>query len=125
MEKYQPGVCNIGKSEVRKRYAFAVVGFALTVLAVSAIVLLKWPKLTLLVSFIPLAMGFEGLYQGYFKFCAGFAAAGITDFKGSGGSRSKVADASSHKKDLKKAKQIHLFTIISAIILVAVIYLVL
>lgn len=67
-------------------------------------------------------MGFEGFYQGYFKFCAGFAAASKYDFTGSGDSKGKVTDSGSHMKDMKKATDIHLYSVISAIILIAIIY---
>jgi uncharacterized membrane protein len=123
MEKYQPGVCNIGKNERRKRYGIAVVGFAVTLLVVYLILSFDLPRLVLLLSFIPLAMAFEGFYQGYFRFCAGFAAAGISDLSGSGGSRSKVTNQEFHRKDMQKARQIHIYSIVSSIIIVALIYL--
>jgi hypothetical protein len=125
MPEYKPGVCNIGKNEIKKRYALAVVAFIISALVAYSVLLLNWPRLTLFISFIPLVMCFEGFYQGYFKFCAGFAAAGKYDFTGSGNSKNKVADQESHKKDLRKAKQIHLYSIITAAIISIIIYLVL
>jgi uncharacterized membrane protein len=106
MEKYQPGVCNIGKNERRKRYGIAVVGFAVTLLVVYLILSFDLPRLVLLLSF-----------------CAGFAAAGISDLSGSGGSRSKVTNQEFHRKDMQKARQIHIYSIVSSIIIVALIYL--
>jgi hypothetical protein len=123
MQEYQAGVCNIGKNEKRKRYTLAVVGFVIAALAVYAIASLALPRWVYLPSFIPLVLGYEGFYQGYFSFCAGFAAAGISDFTGSGGSRGKVTDQKSHAKDMQKAMQIHIYSIISSIIIVAIIYL--
>jgi hypothetical protein len=122
MPGYEPGVCNIGRNEIRKRYALAAVGFVIAAIASYAIISFNLPRLVLLVSFIPLLMGFEGFYQGYLKFCAGFAAASVYDFTGSGGSRSQVTDPESHKKDMTKAIRIHLYSIISSIIIVAIIY---
>ncbi len=124
MPEYQPGVCNIGKNEIRKRYSLAVIGFMISALAVYTMTLLGWPRLVLLLSFAPLVMGFEGLYQGYFRFCAGFAAAGIYDFAGSGGSRSKVSDSKEHKKDLMKATQIHIYSLASGAVVAVIAYLV-
>ena len=83
MPEYQPGVCNIGKNETRKRYTLAIAAFVVSALVICIILLLHWPRIALLISFIPLFVAFEGFYQGYFKFCAGFAAAGIYDFTGS------------------------------------------
>lgn len=122
MTGYQPGVCNIGKNEIRKRYGLAVVAFLISALFVFAALLFKLPHWAMLFTIIPLVMGFEGFYQGYFRFCAGFAAAGKYDFTGSGGSAKKVTDLASHRKDLQKAMQIHLYSIISSIIVVAIIY---
>ena len=122
MAGYQPGVCNIGKNEIRKRYALAAAGFVVSALAACLMLFYGLPRWALLITFRPLVMGFEGFFQGRQKFCAGFAAAGIYDFAGSGGSRNKVADAESHKKDMGKAMQIHMYSIISSIIVVSIIY---
>lgn len=122
MAEYKPGDCNIGKDEIRKRYGIAVAAFVVSAIVVYVIFLFNLPHWELLLTFIPLAMGFEGFYQGYFKFCAGFAAAGVYDFTGSGGSRKKVTDPESHRKDMRNARRIHIYSIISSIIIVAIIY---
>ena len=125
MAEYQPGVCNIGKNEIRKRYTLAAAGFLIAAIVTYAILALSLPKWALVFSFIILVMGFEGFYQGYFKFCAGFAAAGRYDFTGSQGSAGTVADRQAHKKDMEKARQIHIYSIGSSIVVVALIYFVL
>lgn len=125
MVEYQPGVCNIGKNEIRKRYALALVGFIISAIAAYAIFSFNLTRLALFVPFILLLFGFEGFYQGYFKFCAGFAAKGVYDFSGSGDSKGKVNDPESHKRDMKMAHRIHLYSIISSVIIVAILYFVL
>jgi hypothetical protein len=125
MVGYQPGICNIGKNEIRKRYGLAAVAFVITAIVVYAILSFNWPHWTLLISFIPLVMAFEGFYQGYFHFCAGFAAKGMYDLTGSGGSKEKVTDPGFHKEDMKKAMRIHIYSIISSLIIAAIIYFVL
>ncbi len=122
MPEYKPGVCNIGKTEIRKRYDLAAVGFAISAIVSYSILAFNFPRWWLFFSFIPLLIGFEGFYQGRFRFCAGFAAAGIYDFTGSGGSRSQVTDTKSHKEDMRQAMRIHAYSIISSAIAVAVIY---
>ena len=124
MAEYQPGICNIGKNEIRKRYILAIVGFVISAIVSYAILSFSLPKWALLFSFVALLIGFEGLYQGYFRFCAGFAAAGVYDFTGSGGSRSKVTNAKDHREDMRKAMRIHIYAIISSVI-ITVIYFVL
>jgi hypothetical protein len=122
MPGYTPGVCNIGKNEIRKRYALAAMGFVISAIVSYVILSSGLPRWALLSSFIPLLLGFEGFYQGHFKFCAGFAAAGVYDFTGSGGSRSKVTNPESHKSDMKMASRIHMYSIVSGIIITAIIY---
>jgi hypothetical protein len=120
--EYTPGVCNIGMNEVRKRYTLAAASFAVTAVILYAILSSSMPHLVLLVSLIPLVIGFEGFYQGYLHFCAGFAAGGIYDFTGSGGSRNRVTDPKAHKKDMRMANKIHAYSILSALVITAVIY---
>ena len=125
MENYLPGRCNIGKGEIRKRFGLGLAGFVIALAIVYAIYLFGLTRLALLASFVFLILGFEGFYQGYFRFCAGFAAMGIYDFTGSGGSRQNVTDPSAHLEDMKKAKKIHIYSIVSSAVIVAIIYFVL
>ena len=122
MVEYQPGVCNIGKGEVRERYALAFMGFMISAALVSSIILYHLPRWYLLASFLSLVLGFEGLYQGRFRFCAGFAAAGVYY---AGETKKKVTDPKDHAKDMQKAKHIHLYSVVSGIIMAVIAYLVL
>src|SRR5271157_4565094 len=83
MGSYSPGVCNIGKNEIRKRYAIGLVGLIVTAILVYVISLFSLPTWSLLACLVPLFLGAEGFYQGYFRFCAGFASRSIFDFSGS------------------------------------------
>jgi hypothetical protein len=121
--EYQPGVCNIGKDEINKRYAFAAAGFVIAAILLYAIFSFAITRWALVFPFIALVMGFEGFYQGYLGFCAGFAARGVYDLSGSGGSKGKVKDAKSHRIDLDKATQIHVYSVVSGVIVIAIIYL--
>jgi hypothetical protein len=125
MPEYKPGVCNIGKNETRKRYAMGAAGFIMAAAFALGTVSAGLPGWVLLVSFIPLVIGFEGAYQGRFRFCAGFAAAGIYDFTGSGGSRKKVTGKEAHRKDMGMAFRIHAYSLVSGAVVAAIIYLLL
>ncbi len=124
MSSYVPGVCNIGKDEIRKRYTLAVIGFIVSAFLVFLLLFFSAPRWTLLFVFFPLALAFEGLFQGSMGFCAGFASRGIYDLSGSGGEKGTVQSEEEHGKDMKKAMMIHAYSILSSIILAAVIYLV-
>lgn len=123
LDGYRPGVCNIGKNEVRKRYSTAFVGFIVAGLLVGAIVLYSLPRLLLLLSFVPLFLGAEGFYQGHFKFCAGFAARSKYDFSGSSDEKGTVTDKGAHNLDMRKAMRINLYSAVTAAVLAAAIYL--
>lgn len=123
MAGYKPGVCNIGKNEIRKRYALGAAGLIFSAVLVYILVFLSMPKLYLLIAFIPLTLAFEGIYQGYFGFCVGFASKGIYDFEGSDGGSGKVSDEESHKSDMKKANMINLYSICTSLLITIITYL--
>ncbi len=122
MVAYKPGVCNIGKNEIIKRYALGGFGVAAAIAIISLYVTFSLPRLVLLVCFIPLFLGFEGIYQGYFKFCAGFAARRIYDLTGSGGKRGVVRNSDAHREDMRKAMSINFYSLITALLLTFLIY---
>jgi hypothetical protein len=123
MDSYQPGVCNIGKNEIRKRYTIGFVGLVTTAILVFVIALFSLPTWSILVSIVPLFLGAEGFYQGYFRFCAGFAARSVFDFSGSSTEKGNVADKEAHELDMRKAMRINLYSIATAAIVTVIIYL--
>jgi len=123
MDSYGPGVCNIGKNEVRKRYATGFVGLIIAGVLVYAIAQYSLPTWSLLMCFFPLFPGAEGFLQGYFKFCAGFAARSIFDFSGSSDEKGKVMDKEAHNLDMRKAMRIHLYSTAMAAVITTIIYL--
>ena len=122
MAEYKPGVCNIGKNEIRKRYAFGAAGLALFAVLVYLLLSLSMPKIYLLSAFVPLVLAFEGIYQGYFGFCVGYASRGIYDLEGSGGGYGKVADTGSHKADMARANTITMYAVASALVVAIAVY---
>lgn len=64
MAEYQPGVCNVGGVERRKRYAFGVAGFVVAAAAVVAVYALSLPAVWMLAAGVPLLAGSEGVFQG-------------------------------------------------------------
>ena len=119
MVLYRPGICNIGKKEIRRRYILAALGFVVSAIAFSAIVFLGFQRIWLPALAVPLFLGFEGFYQGRFGFCAGFAAVGAYDFAGSGGSRGIVSKRTDHRKDIAMANRIHMYSAASSICVTA------
>ena len=122
-DSYRPGACNIGKNEIRKRYATGFVGLIIAGVLVYVIAQFSLPTWSLLACFFPLFLGAEGFLQGYFKFCAGFAARSTFDFSGSSNEKGKVTDKEAHNLDMRKAMRINLYSFVTAAVVSAIIYL--
>jgi hypothetical protein len=102
---YQPGVCNIGPHEIRRRRMAGHVGLAATIGALAVLVAVEAPPITRLLVALPAAIGASGYLQAAMKFCAGFAALGIFNFGGDG-DRTSIADAEARAADRRRGRQI-------------------
>lgn len=119
MSHYQPGVCNLGKNEINKRYIAGVVGFGLTIVLTAILIYFDfYLPYSLIFDIIPLMVGFAGVYQARNKFCVAFAARGIYNFTGTADEKGKVINVDFHKLDLVKAKKINLESLGSSLIIV-------
>ncbi len=120
---YKAGVCNIGKTEIRRRYAFGIIGFVL------AAIILVWMSVSgfshtwFVLLAIPLFAGFEGTYQGALHFCAGFGMTGRYDFLGTRKEYGKVTSQKEHKADIVMSLRIHAYSLWSTVIAIIVIIL--
>ena len=103
---YQPGACNIGPAEIRRRRQigylglFAAVALGLVLLAIHA------PAWAWLAVAIPAAGSLSGFIQARLRFCAGFGMAGLQNM-GELGDESQVADAAARSADRRRALLIH------------------
>jgi hypothetical protein len=77
--EYQPGVCNIGPTQRRRRLLLGVVSLLAAVAFVVAFVVVGWPRWTLLLVVFPLYGTAMGYLQHRERFCVGFAGAGVFD----------------------------------------------
>ncbi len=114
--EYQPGTCNIGKAETKKRAYFGMAGFILAAAIMTGILYLGWSRLALGPLLLAFVIGFEGYFQTRYRFCAGFAMQGIYDVSEDGDSQEKVTDEQAHRADLRKAVTIHMYAIGSAML---------
>lgn len=99
---YQPGVCNIGPAEIRRRRASGWLGLGIAVLYLAAAFLLGWPAPWRLLVALPMFLSAQGFLQAAFHFCVGFASRGLYNF-GALGTEESVQDAEFHRQDLRKA----------------------
>jgi hypothetical protein len=104
---YQPGVCNIGPAEIRRRRMAGHVGAAAALVLLAVLIAIGAPPWTRLAVILPVAVSASGYLQARMKFCAGFAQRGIFNFGGSGDAV-VVQDAEARRLDLRRARQISL-----------------
>jgi len=122
MTEYQPGVCNIGRTEQRKRRNMGLASFAAAVAYLAVFLWLDLPDPYLLGVFAPVFGGFIGILQDHFRFCAGFAAIARYDLAGSGDDAGSVTDADAVRRDRKRAFQIVAYAALAAVVVTAVVY---
>jgi hypothetical protein len=104
---YQPGVCNIGPDEIRRRRRAGHVGLVAALLLLAVLVVVGAPPLARLLVAIPAAMAASGYLQAWLRFCAGFGSRGIFNF-GQLGETHEVIDADARARDRSRARQIGL-----------------
>lgn len=122
MTEYQPGVCNIGANERRKRRMAGAAGFLVAIGYVVAVVLADLPTNYLLATVVFLFGGFVGYFQARFGFCVAFAALARYDLSGSGGGAGSISETEALRRDRRRALEIALYAAGSAAIVTAVVY---
>jgi hypothetical protein len=119
--QYIPGACNIGKGEIRQRQIVALIGLALSISSLIALISTSAPRGARLGIFIPLAVASIGWVQSRKKFCLAYGFMGTFNF-GKLGQLSKVADSASRAADRKTALSILFQAGAYALIATAIIY---
>ena len=104
--RYQPGVCNIGPAEIRRRRQIGYLGFAAAAALFIALLAIDAPVWSRLLVALPVAGGLDGLIQARERFCAGFALSGLQNM-GELGEQVAVDDAEARAADRRKAMRIH------------------
>ena len=119
--QYIPGSCNIGKGEIRQRQIVALIGLAISISSLIALISTDAPRGARLGIFIPLAVASIGWVQSRKKFCLAYGFMGTFNF-GKLGQLSKVADSASRAADRKTALSILFQTTAYAAMATALIY---
>ncbi|MFC5972783.1 hypothetical protein ACFPYI_15710 [Halomarina salina] len=119
---YRPGVCNIGRTEQRRRYRYASVGLVATAVYLAAVVTASAPTALVLGAFPPLALAVEFFVQARTRFCVKFALLGRYDFSASGGEAGPVTDAASRRADATFALRITVVSLVTAAVTTGLLY---
>jgi hypothetical protein len=103
---YIPGVCNIGRAEIRQRKRIGWVMLAATVgLWVAFAVLHVTPQRRLLL-FFPASLAATGFLQAAWHFCATFGVLGVSNFGSHVGKTDTVEQAEFRRQDRRTAIKI-------------------
>lgn len=97
--EYIPGVCNIGKSEVRMRRIVGWAGLIATVCLWGLFLALKTPAVWRLILFVPALLGSIGWLQAAWRFCVAFGFQGVFNFGPDVGKSDTVEQAEYRRKD--------------------------
>ena len=121
-DTYIPGSCNIGKGEVRRRQAVALIGAVLSAFTLAGLISTSAAPGARLGIFIPLLVASIGWIQSRKKFCLAYGFMGTFNF-GKLGQLSKVSDKSAQAADRKTALSILAQSLSLAAILTLIVYL--
>lgn len=102
---YIPGVCNIGKEEIRKRTKAGWSGLILTIITAALVLWLGADRWWRLLIFIPAMMSATGFIQAYSKFCVYFGFGHLFNF-GETGKKDTIVQAEFRAKDRVRAWQV-------------------
>lgn len=114
MQEYVPGVCNIGKSEIRKRKNAGYIGLILTFILYALFAYLDVPKILRIVIFIPATIAAIGFLQAGMHFCAYFGLKGVFNF-GELGNIDAVEKQDFRALDRRRAWRIIIYSLIVGI----------
>lgn len=100
---YVPGVCNIGKAEIRSRRNSGLVALAVTIVALVLFLVLPIAAPWRLLLILPAAGAAVGFLQAGMHFCAGFAMRGVFNFGDDTHHTDTVEQAAYRRTDQRKA----------------------
>ncbi len=118
---YIPGVCNIGRSEIKMRKLAGWIGLVITIILYGAFVYLGVARIWRVIIFIPFTMAAIVFLQARMHFCANFGMRGVFNF-GEIGNTDTVEQAEFRAADRRKAIRIILYSVIAGIAAAVVAY---
>jgi len=113
--QYIPGVCNIGRDEIRVRALTGWVGLFITAILLIILIAVRAPLPIRVIVFIPAFISALGFLQAYFHFCAYFGLRSLFNFEKAGTTPEEIWDDNMRRLDRRRA-----WTIIAYAALVAV-----
>jgi len=121
-QEYIPGVCNIGRAEVKLRKAIGWVGLMITAALWIALKMAGVSAAWRLVLFVPAAIASIGFLQAAWHFCVNFGLRGALNFGPNVGKTDTVQEAEFRRQDRRKALQIISLSMLAGAVVAAVAY---
>jgi hypothetical protein len=98
MSDYIAGSCNIGPSEIHRRYQVAIIGGVLYLAAAIALIATDQNTATRLMAFTPAMLAAVGFIQARNRFCFAYGLMGVFNFDAAGDAK-KIKDPAALKAD--------------------------
>lgn len=119
--KYIPGVCNMGREEIKRRKTGGWTGLILTLVAIMLLWMLDAPKAWRLLFFVPAVAGATGFIQAYSKFCVYFGFGHLFNF-GDVGKTDSIEQKEFRTKDRARAWQLLSYALGAGLIITVTVY---
>jgi hypothetical protein len=113
--QYQPGVCNIGTEERRRRRRVGHLGTGAGLLVLVLVAATNLPAYYALASSVFFIAGASGYLQDRFRFCAYYGREGEYNLGGLETGPSQVTDTDAREKDRKRARQIMAYSLFAGL----------
>jgi hypothetical protein len=120
--EYIPGVCNIGRAEIRQRKLLGWIMLAVTVGVWLALAILDVAPAWRLAIFVPASIAATGFLQAARHFCATFGVLGLSNFGPSVGQTDTVEQATFRRQDRRTALQIITLSALAGAAVAAIAY---
>ncbi len=104
--QYIPGVCNIGREEIRIRKILGWMGLLITIFLWILLAVLHVSSWWFLILFLPASLSASGFVQGFMRFCAGYGMRGLFNLGTEVGKTDAVESQEFRAKDIKRSRQI-------------------
>ncbi|WP_437223509.1 hypothetical protein SH661x_003245 [Planctomicrobium sp. SH661] len=110
--EYIPGSCNIGQSEVRRRWILGWAGLITTVVAAAILIVTKADPLLRLLLLFPAELSALGFLQAAWHFCVAYGLLGVFNVGPDLGKTDTIEQAQARAQDRLRATQIILLSTI-------------
>lgn len=119
---YVAGSCNIGPSEIHRRYQVAITGGVLFTILAIALIATNQGTTTRLIAFAPAMLASVGFIQARARFCFAYGLMGVFNFDTAGDVK-KIKDPAALKADRTAALKIVFKSVLSASLMTALVVL--